>query len=161
MEKMTTFRPIKIVVHHSGESDLPDLDFLSISRYHIIEKGWAWVGYHYVIEFYKNQAIAIPSRPLFLPGAHCKGENTTSIGICFVGNFSKSETLVNPHLSDILYIGAGIIASILAFYAISLDCIYPHSKFSATECPGLLFPLPTLKNLAYNLYRERYSFKRK
>ena len=52
-----------------------------IDRWHR-ERGWDGIGYHYVVcrngalEFGRNEDIA---------GAHCKGHNKDSIGICLIG----------------------------------------------------------------------------
>ena len=40
------------------------------------------IGYHYVI---RRDGTVEPGRPLWMVGAHCKGHNTNSIGICYEG----------------------------------------------------------------------------
>lgn len=81
-------------------------------------------------------------------GAHTKGENHDSLGICFVGNFD--ETL--PSIQA-LRAGARLIALWLKIYKISIDDIYPHSAFSEKSCPGKRFDMELLKGYVYH-YRE-------
>ena len=45
-------------------------------------RGWRMIGYHYVI---RRDGTVEPGRPLWMVGAHCKGHNTNSIGICYEG----------------------------------------------------------------------------
>jgi hypothetical protein len=87
----------EIIVHHS-ESEYGDAD--TIRRWHVEGNGWSDIGYHYIIgnayptweSFSAN--IPVPKvdgrlqqgRPLDEPGAHAKGHNTRSIGICLIGN---------------------------------------------------------------------------
>lgn len=61
-----------------------------IRRWHI-ERGFSDVGYHYVIHL---DGTVSYGRPLPLPGAHCKGHNAHSIGVCYVGGCDKQ---MRPH----------------------------------------------------------------
>lgn len=69
----------KIIVHHSA-TDQGDVD--SFRKHHMETKGWDDVGYHFVI---KRDGTLQYGRPLFKQGAHAKGRNWNSIGICLVG----------------------------------------------------------------------------
>lgn len=66
------------------------------------EKGWAGIGYHYVIDENGHRANGRPifqGTKTFWQGAHVKGFNRKSIGICLVGeNYfhpEQMETLRN------------------------------------------------------------------
>lgn len=78
-------RPITHIVMHTaatpGESK--DISAAQIRRYHIDSKGWADIGYHFVIRF--NGAIEA-GREVERVGAGVKGFNATTIHICFSGN---------------------------------------------------------------------------
>jgi len=53
-----------------------------IRRWHVEERGWHDIGYHYVI----TRAGRLEyGRPAFVKGAHVKGHNDNTIGICLVG----------------------------------------------------------------------------
>jgi N-acetylmuramoyl-L-alanine amidase len=82
-------RTIKNIVIHCSASPNGDaaVDRGVINRWHL-EKGWAGIGYHYVIEVDGRVA---PGRPESAIGAHVAGENASSIGICMVGTDRFSE----------------------------------------------------------------------
>jgi N-acetylmuramoyl-L-alanine amidase len=79
-------RPInKIIIHCSATPEGRDVKIDTIRQWHI-DKGWADIGYHYVIEL-DGQIQA--GRPVELLGAHCLGQNKFSIGVCYVGGMDK------------------------------------------------------------------------
>ena len=72
----------KIIVHCSATPNDREVTVEDIDRWHK-ERGWYGCGYHIVI--YRNGSIHM-GRPLSKIGAHCKGRNTGSIGVCLIGN---------------------------------------------------------------------------
>lgn len=77
-------KPRRIVIHHSA-TDAGTVE--SFHRYHRDKNGWCGIGYHYVI--YKNGEVH-QGRPEDSVGAHCVGANYNSIGVCMVGDFTKT-----------------------------------------------------------------------
>ena len=79
----------RIVVHHSASGR--STTFAQIRRWHTAPKpqgnGWNEIGYNYVI--LSNGRLRV-GRPLPQTGAHARGVNSTSIGICVVGNNLKA-----------------------------------------------------------------------
>ena len=76
-------RLIDTIVAHCADTPADmDIGVEAIRRWHVDERHWDDVGYHYVIR--RNGDIE-PGRPLEVPGAHVKGHNAHSIGICLVG----------------------------------------------------------------------------
>lgn len=69
----------KIIVHCS---DTAGGTVDTIRKYHIHEKGWDDIGYHYVI--HRDGEIA-QGRDVEKVGAHCYGHNDDSIGVCMIG----------------------------------------------------------------------------
>ena len=67
-----------IVIH---QTDTATATVESIDRYHR-SLGWAGIGYHYVV--YRDGSVH-KGRLNNEIGAHCKGDNATSIGVCCVG----------------------------------------------------------------------------
>lgn len=59
-----------------------------IDRWHR-ERGWAGIGYHYVID---RDGTLVPGRPVERVGAHTKDHNRTSIGICLIGGHGSGAT---------------------------------------------------------------------
>ena len=61
-----------------------------IARWHMSPpRNWRAIGYHYLID--RDGALA-NGRPLEHAGAHVKGRNATTIGICLLGGFGSAET---------------------------------------------------------------------
>lgn len=70
-----------IVIHCSATRASADIDATDIDQWHK-ERGWSGIGYHFVI---KRNGNVQRGRPLAKVGAHVKGYNRHSIGICLVG----------------------------------------------------------------------------
>ena len=54
-----------------------------------VGNGWSDIGYHYVIR--RNGSLEI-GRDLEKNGAHCKGHNKNTIGICLIGGVNDKGT---------------------------------------------------------------------
>lgn len=80
-----------IVVHCSATQPSDRFDASSIDEWHRAA-GWLGNGYHYVItaagEIQSHQS-GHRCRPLDEPGAHVKGYNAHSIGICMIGGVDE------------------------------------------------------------------------
>lgn len=74
-----------IVVHCSATRAIQDIGANEITRWHKA-KGWSDIGYHFVIRL--NGALEL-GRSTSLQGAHVKGHNHNSIGICLVGGLEN------------------------------------------------------------------------
>ena len=77
----------QIVVHCSDSWDNRDVTAADIRRWHE-QRGWADIGYHFVIR--RTGQIEL-GRALEVPGAHVKGSNENSVGICMVGQSQFEE----------------------------------------------------------------------
>jgi len=86
-----------IVIHCSATRPSQDVGVADIRKWHKA-KGWADIGYHFVIK--RNGAIQ-KGRPVDAIGAHVAGFNATSVGVCMVGgvaekNFTRAENNFTP-----------------------------------------------------------------
>lgn len=72
----------KINKHIVHCSDTLGGDVRAFRRYHVEERGWRDVGYHFII--LPDGEIEV-GRMLDEVGAHCRGENRDSIGTVLVG----------------------------------------------------------------------------
>lgn len=82
-------RKIDTIVIHCSASDHHSHDDVSVMRKWHLDKGWSDVGYHY---FIKKDGTLQAGRDERKPGAHAKGFNATSIGICLHGLEEKNFT---------------------------------------------------------------------
>ncbi len=71
----------EIIVHCSATPAGRDVGASDIKVWHL-QRGFADIGYHYVVRL--DGTIEI-GRPLHMTGAHCKGHNARSIGVCYIG----------------------------------------------------------------------------
>lgn len=70
-----------LVVHCADTPDDIDFSAEDIHRWHL-ERGWSGIGYHAVIK--KDGTIQL-GRPEYWDGAHVRGHNHESLGVCLVG----------------------------------------------------------------------------
>lgn len=71
----------KIVVHCSDSPHGRGDDAQAIHRWHT-ERGWSGIGYHWVI---CEDGELQQGRPWYWQGAHVRGHNSLSLGICLIG----------------------------------------------------------------------------
>ena len=71
----------KIIVHCSATPEGKAFSVDDIRRWHL-KRGFADIGYHFVI--YLDGSVHV-GRPLAKAGAHCKGHNAHSVGVCYIG----------------------------------------------------------------------------
>ena len=74
-----------IIIHCTATKEGVDIRAKDVDRWHK-EQGWRMIGYNYLIDLDGTVEIG---RPLTMVGAHCKGWNDRSIGVCYVGGLDK------------------------------------------------------------------------
>ena len=80
----------RIILHCSATPEGRDIDAATIKDWHVNGNGWSDIGYHYVI---KIDGDIETGRQLDRVGAHTKGHNKDSIGICYIGGMDAD---MNP-----------------------------------------------------------------
>lgn len=75
-----------IFIHCSATRPSQDIGAEVIKSWHL-DRGWSDIGYHYVI---RRDGEIETGRAEELPGAHAKGHNQNSLGICVVGGIDSS-----------------------------------------------------------------------
>ena len=89
-----------IVIHCAATKPSMDIGADEIRKWHMQERGFDDIGYHYVIK--RNGEYEI-GRPIGFQGAHAVKVNGHSIGICLVGGLSeKNEPESNFTLEQFL-----------------------------------------------------------
>lgn len=71
-----------IVIHCAATPPSMDIGVDEIRTWHVDENGWSDVGYHFVVR--RGGKIEL-GRELLAVGAHVRGYNSQSVGICMVG----------------------------------------------------------------------------
>lgn len=139
-------KPEKIIIHHSATKDSGTVSWNAIRRFHVVECAWGDIGYHFGIELVPDSGDPQGSyeimlgRMLDVPGAHTKGENGRSIGICFVGDFDAEH--VPERQWDK---GVELAKWLLREYRLTAADVHGHREFANKTCPGKLFDLEKFK----------------
>ena len=120
----------EIIIHCAATKDGAKFTAEDIDRWHK-QRGFDRIGYHYVIDL---DGTIEPGRDLDCIGAHCKGHNVNSIGICYIGgvdaNLKPKDTRTPEQKSSLLLL--------LKFLRAKFPDakIYGHRDFSDKACPS-------------------------
>ena len=71
-----------LVVHCADTPNNREVTAEEIHRWHTNGNGWSGIGYHAVI---RRDGLIERGRPEYWHGAHVKGHNHESLGVCLVG----------------------------------------------------------------------------
>lgn len=138
----------KIIIHHSLTKDSKTKSWDAIRDYHVNHQGWNDIGYHYGIELVGNEYKIFKGRDESKGGAHTKGQNMKSIGICCVGNYD-----IETPPEGMLYKLIELIDDISTRHG-KLP-IFSHNTFASYKsCPGKKFPMTWVINHAYGTLSE-------
>ena len=119
-----------IILHHrAGNGDAESIHNLHLSW------GWTGFGYHFYV---RKDGSVYRGRPIEMVGAHCKGQNSYSVGICFEGNF-ENEKMSEAQKKA----GKELVAYIKRIYPNAE--VKRHKDFDSTACPGKNFPFEEIK----------------
>lgn len=137
----------KLIIHHSLTKDQTVADWSAIRRYHIQDKGWTDIGYHWGIENVNGSIVVQKGRAEYITGAHTKGMNDKSLGICVVGNYDLA-----PPLEAVLNRLADLCALKCREYHLRPEDIEPHHKYANYKtCPGSKFPIDKLRTKVHEM----------
>jgi N-acetylmuramoyl-L-alanine amidase len=137
------FRPSLIIVHHSATRDSGTVSWDAIRRYHVETNKWKDIGYHAGVELVGDQYVIQHGRPWTGPAAHTAGQNSRSLGFCFVGDYD----VASPDMTMLALAARAVLAPWCRQFGIKPDDIRPHSEFAPKTCPGKLFPVEQLREM--------------
>lgn len=119
----------EIIVHCADTPEGRDDKAADIERWHKAQ-GYNEIGYHYVVDI---DGTIEPGRDLECIGAHCKGHNTQSVGICYIGgadvNLKPKDTRTPEQKASLLL----LLKFLRAKYPEAT--IYGHRDFAQKACP--------------------------
>lgn len=120
----------KIIIHCSATPPNMDIGAATIDQWHK-ERGFNQIGYHFVI---KRDGEIEDGRPLELVGAHVKGYNTGSIGICLIGGVDKTMTAEDNFTDSQWRSLRNLLKICKADY--KKATIHGHNEYAAKACPS-------------------------
>jgi N-acetylmuramoyl-L-alanine amidase len=118
-------RAINKIILHCSASDASFYNFDLMERDHVDHRGWNSIGYHFGIDYQGEIKIL---RPMKKAGAHCKGHNFSSIGICVLGLKMFSQKQMEAL--------AKLVQTFLDIFDLTQDDVYGHNHFNHSKaCP--------------------------
>ena len=116
-----------IVIHCAATKPSMDVPIERVKKWHL-DRGWSDIGYHYII---LGDGSIAEGRPVNKIGAHVKGQNRYSIGICVVGNFENITP--TPKQGKKL---EWKIDQLCKEYDLTWNDVSCHRDWANTLCPG-------------------------
>ena len=104
-----------------------------VRRWHVEDRGWSDIGYHYLID--RNGSVA-KGRPIEKIGAHVKGHNEGTIGISlFGGHEAAANDLFSDHFTPEQETALrDLISRLVADHGEM--AISGHNDYANKGCPG-------------------------
>lgn len=122
----------RIIIHCSATPEGRDIDAATIKDWHVNGNKWSDIGYHYVIKL--NGEIE-SGRPLDVTGAHVKGHNKDSIGICYVGGADEDMNPKDTMLDCQEEAMRELIFSLRMVWDKDLT-LHGHNEYASKACPS-------------------------
>lgn len=118
----------EIVVHCSDTPDNRKVTAEDIADMHL-DRGWEDIGYHFVLE---RDGGVCEGREIDLRGAHVRGANHKSVGVCLVGR-SKFTWMQLSSLKT-------LIEALLEEYKLPLSAVRCHYEYESAIKQGKTCP---------------------
>ena len=125
-------RQIKeIIVHCSATREGENFEVAEIRKWHLA-RGFSDIGYHFYIDLYGE---IHKGRDISKIGAHCKGHNRNSIGICYCGGVeADGKTPKDTRNTEQRRALVAVLRTLKAMYPNAV--IHSHSDFANKACPS-------------------------
>ena len=121
----------KIILHCSATREGQDISTETIRGWHVNERGWSDIGYHYVVLL---DGTVDKARPVERQGAHVRGHNKGSIGICYIGgcdaDMNPKDTRTDLQKESL----TELISYLMDSYEDAT--LHWHNEFSSKACPS-------------------------
>jgi len=121
----------EIIIDCSATREEQQVSVDTIRDWHLA-KGWNDIGYHFYIDL---DGTINKGRDIDKMGAHCKGHNRNSIGICYCGGVktdgkTPKDTRTQKQKDSLL----NVLKTLKAMYPEAV--IYSHNEFANKACPS-------------------------
>ena len=119
----------EIIVHCTATPQGMAVSVSDIDRWHR-QRGFAGIGYHFVV--YLDGTVHT-GRPIDRAGAHCKGHNAHSIGVCYVGGLDVQGCPMDTRTPEQKIALQALMVALKTQYPNAK--IYGHRHFANKACP--------------------------
>ena len=120
----------KIIVHCSATREGQAISVDTIRQWHLA-RGWSDIGYHYIVHL--DGSISY-GRDINKSGAHTKGHNEDSIGLCYIGGVEADgktpKDTRTPEQKESLLVLIKVLKKLN-----SSAVVDGHRAFAAKACP--------------------------
>ncbi len=123
----------RIIIHCAATPEGKDFTVQQIDQWHR-QRGFRYIGYHFII--YRDGSVH-EGRPIEEIGAHCKGYNANSIGICYIGGCAADgktpkDTRTEAQRAALIR----LVADLKARYPRAT--VHGHNEFANKACPSFI-----------------------
>lgn len=127
----------KIILHCSATPEGRHVTAETIRKWHL-DKGWSDIGYHFVVYL---DGTVVSGRPVSRVGAHVKGRNKDSIGVCYIGGVEAEkvngkwiakDTRTQEQIDSL----ERLIIDLFEEYPDAT--LHGHNEFAAKACPSFI-----------------------
>ncbi len=120
----------QIIIHCSATREGVAVTTGQIRRYHVADRGWLDIGYHYVIHL---DGSVHTGRPIEQAGAHCRGHNRNSIGVCYIGGLDGNGLPKDTRTGAQRAALRALVARLRRRFPRAT--VHGHNEFAAKACP--------------------------
>ncbi len=121
----------RIIIHCSATPEGKDFTVQQIDQWHR-QRGFRCIGYHFII--YRDGSVH-EGRPIGEIGAHCKGYNANSIGICYIGGCAADGKTPKDTRTEAQRLALiALVRELNAKYPSST--VHGHNEFANKACPS-------------------------
>ena len=136
LEKLVNGQPCErriteVIVHCSATPAGRDVTAADIRRWHKEERGFADIGYHFVVRLDGRVECG---RRLSVAGAHCRGHNSRSVGVCYVGGIGSDGRPADTRTPAQRQALLGLLTALRRRFPSA--SIHGHRDFAAKACPS-------------------------
>ena len=119
----------EIIIHCTATRPGQKADVATITRWHKA-RGFKTIGYHFVID---KAGTIHAGRPIEQIGAHCKGHNAYSIGICYEGGLDKHGNPADTRTTLQRIAMKELVDQLLGMFPDAT--VHGHREFANKACP--------------------------
>ena len=130
---MATLKHVRYIFVHTAadarENGRRDTTAADIQRWHVA-RGWAQIGYHYVV---RRDGTIENGRPETMQGAHVRGLNHCSLGICLSGHHDYAP-MTNKQKDALL----DLLVRLCRKYRVSPSAVLGHREVNLLANSGVI-----------------------